>query len=212
MNVLGIPRYHLTSGEQDILDEMLGLATASYQKRLQGDWTLEVMRGEHGGEFVIAHNLMWQEIFANCYHHWQAGDNVLMVDTDTICCKPVEFFGKYEQMFMPWNTCRTSGHPQYRNAGVIYFPNEMRQEIWDIGLAKMPTITDSAFWGPELWDSSQLVMNDMFWAQSTRPEADPALNWSPHVPNPLEKWQASIIHCHGSRDRMGALGLMRSLA
>jgi hypothetical protein len=207
MNFLVMPRYSVDGNYEtrSYFAEMHELATASYRKNLLGDWKLITLLGDFSyiPSFMAAFSEMQRDQFKRLYSLWQQGHNVLFVDTDTICKKPTEFFGKYKSMVMPWITCGScSRFEQYMNGGVMYFPATMKQETWDLGLPQLEHWKE--------WDDSQLTYNDMFWSQPEQ-VIDPKLNFSPFTPNPLWIADAHIVHFHGSKSYPGAIEHMKGL-
>lgn len=162
--------------------------------------------------------------FYEIYELWQQGHNILYADTDVVFLKPVEYFDKFDQ-FMMFNythggqagtQCNHYGVklPHFFNCGIRYYPQNMDQEIWDIGIKMVEN------WNPNRWNSEQVIYNVMLWSQK--------LTKSPLLPdiayqyisddihicdqhNRISLSEAKTVHLHGSKGSRNRLEVMKDL-
>lgn len=173
---------------------------------------------------------VFKQHFLDIYELWQQGHNILYCDLDVNIVKPVEVFGEFEHFSMfnytdPRST--TDGHynvslSNYFNCGVRYYPENMSQEIWDLGLEMLDR------WNPDRWDAEQIIYNVMMWRQPGTRLDDffrPELNWMSHHCRDFtntaqlqiaENWNetrlsnAKIIHFTGTRGAGQAVKMMEN--
>lgn len=172
-----------------VYDEMAELARRSFRKYLVGDWDEYIHWKADWTE-------LWKSMFYTCRDLCQQGHNVFVIGADTIATKPVEVFGRYDNLMMFWHTDPPvrKPFPGYMNSELLYIPANLTERLWRIG-EKM--ITDvSAKWD---YDRIQVIWNYMYWAQKPAPGLVPQLHWSPEVPSPISESEASILHFHASR-------------
>lgn len=179
----------LTHGHH-IYHRLADIAWQSYKRYLAGEWKeFPVIESSWGA--------MWTSAFNNS-RELSKDNNIFIVGADTIAVKPIEVFGKYHQLMMFWRTDPPfkEPYPSYLNAELLYIPQGLSDEIWEVGAGKVrDMVTD-----PKCeYDRIQAIWNDMFWAQNPVPELEPAMHWSPLVASPIEEKDAKIIHFHASR-------------
>lgn len=167
--------------------------------------------------------------FMEIYELWKQGHNILYCDLDVIFNNPTDVFGKFNQftMFNYTDPKSTIDHhynvslSNFFNCGVRYYPENMSQEIWDLGLKMLDN------WNPDRWDAEQIIYNVMMWRQSPRLDEflHPELNWMSHhyriygdqqQKQYAEKWnelpleEAQIIHFAGTRGAAQVVDLMKN--
>ena len=214
MNYLLLPCYAVNEAPdpESLMEKMVRAALASYRKNLAGPWKEHIARGSFVTPTSEAQmTMVGMAAFFLAFTLWNGNNNVLMVDADTICRKPTEIFGKYHEMFMPYFTCGPDWSRQkfpkgYMNGGVVYFPSSMERSVWHIGFEKM-TQLDYNYCS---WDTTQAILNEMFWAQTKQPDPDPKLNYSARVETPISYEDAQIVHFHASRGPAAALQQMQA--
>jgi hypothetical protein len=162
---------------------------------------------------------VFKQHFLDIYELWQQGHNILYCDLDVKFVKPVEVFGEFDHFSMfnytdPKSTKDTHYNvslSNYFNCGVRYYPENMSQKVWDMGLEMLQQ------WNPDRWDAEQVLYNIMMWRQpETRLDTflRPELNWMSHQYRDFsntkqlqiaENWNktkltdAKIIHFAGTR-------------
>jgi hypothetical protein len=195
-----------THSHNPIFQEMQELSVRSFRKYLAGDWDVlyidflgseELMPGEWK-DFTT-----WRRLYVNgfyvVYFLWKAGNSILLTGADTLCLQPTELFGTTQQMRMFW------GERDCLNGDVIYFPAEMKQETWDVGLEEVQRLRTD-------WGHIQDLYNNMFNSQNPVPELDPSMNYAPeYIPNPLPESEAKIRHFHSTKGPEEVLRKMREI-
>lgn len=172
--------------------------------------------------------------FYEIYDLWKEGHNILYADLDVIFTKGVDYFWdtKYFKMFnftQPVSTTDTHydlTFDKYFNCGIRYYPQDMSQDIWDLGIEMVEN------WNADRWDSEQIIYNAMLWEQDVKFEDlyDPRLAYQflffedlEHVQlaecmrmnkkfNQIDVSQAGAVHVHGSRESQARLRLMEMLS
>ena len=173
---------------------------------------------------------VFKQHFLDIYELWKQGHNILYCDLDVKIVNPVEVFDQFDHFMMfnytdPKST--TDNHynvslSNFFNCGVRYYPENMSQETWDIGLEMLEN------WNPDRWDAEQVVYNVMMWRQpGTRLDdfLHPELNWMSHhyrdfnnqtQRQKAESWNgvklsdAKIIHFAGTRGAGQAVQMMEN--
>ena len=135
--------------------------------------------------------------------------NILFADSDTICLKPVEIFGKFNKfsMFLIANEfhqsfgneeCRKLAQPLYpwMMANLRYYPAGLPNSIWD-------TPDDLAFSWIDDWAYDCIIYNSMFHSQGIENYNDYHIpEWNRLVIGGITDEQinnSSIIHCAATR-------------
>ena len=203
--------------------EMEKICIASAEEHLQDLDEVKVFRGE-------ADNIrdVFKKNFYEIYDLWKEGHNILYVDLDVVFMKPVAFFDQFDKfsMFNLTDPPKTSDDHYnvnfdfYFNCGVRYYPKDMNQEVWDLGIKMMEN------WNPDRWDSEQIVYNAMMWSQDG---IEPGQVYNPKAAyqmlfdfrssqssintqfNQMDFQEAHVIHVHGSRGSANRLDLMQTL-
>lgn len=200
----------------------------SAQKHIKDLDEVKVFRGE-------ADNIrdVFKKNFYEIYDLWKEGHNILYCDLDVVFVKGVDYFWEENnfKMFNFTDPMRTVDEfyglkfDRYFNCGIRYYPQNMSQDIWDIGLEMVEN------WNPDRWDSEQIIYNQMLWSQTVPFEQiyDPRLayqflyyNDQSHLDlancmsvnkqfNMIDLPQAGAIHVHGSRLSTDRLRLMEML-
>lgn len=173
---------------------------------------------------------VFKKNFYEIYELWQEGHNILYCDLDVVFTQPVSYFSDYNffSMFNFTDPPRTKDEhynlifDHYFNCGIRYYPEEMEQDVWDLGIKMVEN------WNPDRWDSEQIIYNAMMWSQE---DISPKDVWKPQIAyqmlldprssngnsvnknfNKLEFSQAGAIHVHGSRGSEDRLSLMQALS
>jgi len=203
---------------QKAYDTMFRVSHGSARKFLAGDWE-EIVFTDPSPTRVDMFQANWQRIW-DIWH--QEPCNILYLDSDTMFLRPTEIFGRFQE-FRLFNWTDPKNNDQfsdYYNAGVRYYPNTIREEIWNIGKEMAKN------WSLDIWDQEQLIFNEMFWRQSVTDPHHPELNWQgmhiiipdPRAQQTHEEWnqcpisKTHIIHVHGSRSSVHTAQLMINTA
>lgn len=205
--------------------EMHQLSVDSYNKHLKGDWELKFINGS-----VDNINDAFKKTFIEIYKLWKQGNtNILYTDPDTLAVKdidPWEISDKFMMFnFTSMKSLRASSHynrnfPWFFNAGVRFFPANMNQRIWDIGL----TMYDN--WEEDSYNTEQIILNSMLWDQGLtldqvlRPQWAYQAHLLPNKASVLDQdiWngidinRALIIHAHSSRGITEKLNFLKQIA
>jgi hypothetical protein len=160
----------------------------------------------------------YHELFQQIYKHIrqiykdQRPCNILWVDSDNICLRPVEIFGKFKDfaMFYSVEQYRTSfvmeeclkltkNLSPWMMANIRYYPNNMKQFIWEIG-------DDLAYSWIEDWAYETIIYNAMFHGQKIDANEYIKPEWNVQGEGSLESItkelikDAVILHCHSTRN------------
>ena len=184
--------------------ELVNLSLESVRANLQGDWEPMIVGGDYSDRsFAEAYSDMYRDFFFLLRKHHGLGDNVLFLDPDVVCVKPTEIFGRFAEMRLFWHTDPASRlhFDPYLNGGIVYIPASMHPGLW--------RIVQEWAWTMRQWNDSQDILNHMFYEQRPIPELHPELNWSPHVPSPIDRDQARLLHFNSTRGPEDALAAMR---
>ena len=204
-------------------NQMEEVCVQSAHNRIKDLDSVKVFRGE-------ASNIrdVFKENFFEIYELWKEGHNILYCDLDVVFTKEVEYFGKYNKFTMfnftdPANTSDSFYNvtfENYFNCGIRYYPKEMSQEAWDIGIAMVEN------WNPDRWDAEQIIYNAMMWGQDKElnsfynPTKAYQMLHDPNTPhgstinshfNRIELRDACAVHVHGSRGSANRLEIMKAL-
>jgi len=198
--------YRLTGGDYKTYESLVEISLASARRYLAGKWSPLILHGDYSNRpyergFSEMYRIMFQ-VMRKCY---DAGDNVLFLDPDTLFIKETEVFGRFTQMMLFWPTdpAKRRHFDPYLNAGIVYVPATMDAKLWRFANAA-PMMSE--------WNDSQDIFNEMFYAQRPVPELHPELNWSPNVPSTIRMDEASLLHFNSTRGALGVLETMRELA
>jgi len=213
--------------------KMHEISLKSFEKYLAGDWEFVFYQEE-----VENIQEVFRDHFFKIYNLWKenAPCNILYCGPDNIMMKPTEIFGRYDKFsmfnFTDPKTTRPGRedtnaynvyHPHYFNADVRYYPAEMSQDTWDIGLQMAEN------WDFNCWGTEQVILNEMMWKQpgvTLENMLDPKLsyqgfhlfldNWdqtnhAANLWNGMNAQDAHIIHVAGSRVASKKVELMQVL-
>lgn len=169
--------------------------------------------------------------FYEIYDLWQQGHNVLYADVDVVFMRAACYFSE-SSVFRMYNltdptatndTFYNMKFPYFFNCGIRYYPKDMKQSVWDLGLSM------ARRWNSKRWDSEQVIYNAMMWSQGIKLEdvyspahayqwlfEDPcksreAIEISNERFNRIDWRKCSAIHVHGSRGSQDRLALMEEL-
>jgi hypothetical protein len=205
--------------------EMHQLSVGSYSKHLKGDWELRFINGP-----VENINDAFKQTFREIYKLWKEGNtNILYTDPDTLAIKDIDPWAISDKFMMfnftdpkLFDSPNRYGRifPWFFNAGVRFFPANMEQRTWDIGLEMLDN------WEEGTYNTEQIILNSMLWDQgltldqALRPEWAYQAQWLPNqVPvwfqdtwNGIDINRALIIHTHSSRDIDEKLNFMKQIA
>lgn len=212
MNQLVVRKYRLASKDphfgatEEYSDEFLETCLGSYRKNLRGTWSEDVLRGDFSGmpSFITSYNRMQAEVFDYVSEKCRSGDDVLLIDIDTVCVRPTEIFGRYDRMVVPWGSpSGTGGEGAVTLSGsVIYLPSTVSEAAWEAGRRVIHDVP------PNHWAGDQDAYNAM--ARVDGPiTLVPALNYNSDFPKWIRREEAHILSFHGSRGRAEALQEMK---
>lgn len=210
--------------EQSLVDnykEMESVCINSAKKYIKDLDEVKVFRGEADNiRDVFKHN------FYEIYELWKEGHNILYCDLDVVFTQPVKYFEQFEHFSMFNFTDPTSTVDDhfdieldyYFNCGIRYYPQNMSQDVWDVGLEMMED------WNPDRWDTEQIIYNAMMWEQDISLEEmykpdlafqalmEPASHdVNIQFNNGLKIEDAKAVHVHGSRGSSSRLRTMSDL-
>ena len=136
---------------------MQELSIKSFQKNLLGTWELI----ELSGKFENI-QLTWIEIIKQIQQLWhdQYPCNILWTDTDTLCIKPLDIFGRFQE-FRLFTEQDPLTRDQYHNACMKYYPSTLEPDFW----MQMQQELDN--WNFDKYDTEQLVHTKLMWNQSS---------------------------------------------
>lgn len=200
--------------------DMHTLSVSSFKKYLQGDWELKFIGGKVNS-IQDAFKRTWCEIY-DLWHNEEC--NILYTDPDTLAIKNINIWDKFN-CFMIFNFTDPKSLmtekikiPYFFNIGVRFFPKTMNKQVWEFGKQLLNE------WDDDVYDSEQVILNKMFWAQGLKLEQAlyPNLAYQAHWLPTLPLWQqdvwngisineAALIHFHGSRNSTEKLRLMRNI-
>lgn len=219
--------YNDRSLETDLTDNykaMEKIATESAMKNLQNVDAIRVFRGTANDIREV-----FRKNFYEIYELWKEGNNILYCDLDVVFMNPVDVFGTFDNKFRMFNLTdpmtTTDEHygvsfPHYFNCGIRYYPKDMSQEVWDLGIEMVEN------WNPDRWDSEQIIYNAMMFLQDESAQefyhpyyAYQCLHNPIHQNgqllnrqfNNIDINQALMIHVHGSRGSADRARLMQRL-
>ena len=219
--------YNDRTSEIDLVDNykaMEKIATASALKNVERLNEIKVFRGE-----ATDIREVFKKNFYEIYELWQQGNNILYADLDVIFTQPVDYFAS-DNIFRMYNLtdpAQTScdhynvQFDAYFNCGIRYYPKDMSQEVWDLGIKMVEN------WNSERWDSEQIIYNAMLWSQDIQPDDvydprvayqclhDPAIVEGNRINkqfNQIDLNEAQAVHVHGSRGSSDRLFLMENFA
>lgn len=142
-----------------------------------------------------------------------AGENILYVDSDTLCVQPTEIFSKYDN-FMMFNTTdppTKDSFPLYMSSAVRYYPNNFGKDKWDA------FSEEAEKWDLNCWDYEVILYNKMFYSQGFQPVLAPELHFcyfiggSEHLNPGKTLDEAKIIHFGASRGAKKTLERMKDI-
>ena len=164
--------------------------------------------------------------FKEIYNLWSTEEcNILYCDLDVVFLKKALYFNQFDFFAMfnytdpPHTVDEHYGltFDRFFNCGIRYYPNTMKQEVWDLGFNMLEN------WNPERWDSEQVIYNQMLWIQGVEPQqvyaphlAFQMLNGNPSHQmntdfNRISVKDAAAVHVHGSRGSGDRLQIMKGL-
>lgn len=190
------------------------LCVESFKKNLKDIDEIIVLEGEEDD-----YNDMFKDIFYKTKEIWlREPCNILWTDTDTLCLKPTEIFGRYDdfRMFFAMVPERKYGpivpHELYKElnpwmmSNLRYFPHSINKHVWEEGELLVENWID-------IWAYECIVYNTMFYSQN--PE-DVFKNY--HMPDlnfqyvlmkqDIELNNRNIIHFGSSRGSRAVLDIM----
>ena len=146
--------------------------------------------------------------------------NILFVDSDTICLKPVSIFNQWDKFAM-FNSAEQHRHSYFNSqclnlvqnltpwmmANVRYYPAGLPDSIWDIG-------DDLAYSWIDEWAYDTIIYNKMFHSQDLniinflRPELNFQVEGDLGMISRETVRDASILHCHATRNSNMAIQKM----
>jgi hypothetical protein len=186
---------------------MQDLSILSFKRNLRGPWHLVELDGEFDQlsdafKHVMAKTKeIWKE-------HYPC--NILYTDPDTLCIKPVEIFGKFNEFRLFTNAYPLS-RTHYHNCGVRYFPKEIDTTFWESIDKKMSQ------WDHTLYDQEQNIYTKCMWEQPSlhknilQPQSHVVtqVTDSNHDAHSNFGPDAAILHFHASRDPASQLTCMQ---
>jgi len=203
--------------------QLTDLCIRSFRKNLKDLDEVIVLEG-----LAENYHRMFQDIYYRIKKIYQAGDcNILWVDSDSVCIKPTEIFGKYDKfvMFDIQNQFCSYSHKvepklyyhlkPWMMSNVRYYPvGAITNEMWETG-DKI-----ASDW-KDVWAYECIIYNTLFHMQGMSPEEirekiyDPRLNFQDigghNSTNPsisLHHNGPHIMHIHGSRNVDAAIKAM----
>lgn len=200
---------------EDTHAEMYKLHLVSAEKYLRNTDETITLRSDRE---VSSFNEMFKDMFEKTYNLWKLGNNVLFTDIDILFVKPVDVFGRFREFRLFWPPGGKipllhfpKAEVKYLNAGVKYFPREMREAIWDLGFKLWEAPQGE-------WDWSQRVYNEMLYTQFLKNsdyivETLNEYNWqvADDAVNSIPMEEACILHFYASRGPHSVLSKMKKI-
>ena len=189
---------------KDAYLDMQQLSIKSFEKNLAGSWTLIELNGiqptiQDAFRYVMSET---HKIWNNNYPC-----NILYADPDTVCVKPLDIFGKFQEfrLFAEKNSWLVQ---ECLNCGVRYFPSSLDDYFWNDMYEQMEK------WNYSVWDTEQTIYQNLMFNQEF--DRDKPQDW---VVN--NHWvfgdrtddlpQHSILHLHSSQNPVQRLAIMKDL-
>jgi len=101
--------------------------------------------------------------------------NIVYAGVDTYCLNKVDLFNQFDK-FMMFNYCdpgvRLPKYPHYFNCDVRYYPHDLPEEVWRVGL----DLADNFDYAE--WNCIQEIYNEMLWSQ---PDIKPEDVYKPNI-------------------------------
>ena len=161
------------------------------------------------GHTQAHHDDLFYRMFLDIYNLWSSGNNVFYVDIDVLCVADFTVFGRHKVMTM----FAPAGKGELDlNAGVKYFPLEMDNEVWQLGIrewsAYLPKKDRIYNWGKD-----QDIYNIMMRSQpgfDRNAAIDYRLNYMPTACGEDAPQDPCLIHYWSSRGPYAAIEAMNS--
>lgn len=166
--------------------------------------------------WTITQNKMNEDVYWKTYELFRGRPcNILLVDSDMLCVKPTEIFGKFDKYSL-FNVAGCDAPLELEslclNSAVRYFPATMDKSVWEVGTEYAKQWEEYA----GVWAYDQYVYNQVFYAQDVGNAEDflrPWLNFNAPVRGRIDNRgtsirDAHIIHFHSSRGARETLEIM----
>jgi len=208
-------------GETNYLDykQLTNLCTNSFLKNLKDPTEVRILEGQKEHFHELFKELYWE--VQNIYFANQPCD-ILFVDSDTLCLKPIEIFGKWDKFamfnsaeehrlsyFNPICLQLVQNLKPWMMANIRYYPSGLPMSFWDVG-------DDLAYSWVNEWAYDAIIYNKMFHAQDIKNFDDfiqPHLNFQVDgIPEAISYEtirDASVLHCHATRGTKMAIAKMK---
>ena len=183
------------------------LSRDSFQKNLKDCDEMIMLTGE-----VDHIQKMFKDHLFRIYEIWKSEPcNILYCGPDTFCRKPLSIFGKFDNfcMFNYTDPRSAFGFKHFFNADVRYYPHNMEQDIWDLGLRMAEQ------WDLSVWNTEQIILNKMLWEQTIkfkdvyRPDIAWQGIWDKKGNGNIDLEDAKIVHFHATRNVKRAIDKMQ---
>ena len=184
----------------------------SFSTNLKDLHKIILLKGKKDNFHQLFAELYWRvkEIY---FENWPC--NILFVDSDTICLKPVDIFGKFDKFAMflianefhqsfGSNECKKLAKPLYpwMMANIRYYPAGLPNSLWE-------TPDDLAYSWIDDWAYDTIIYNNMFHSQGiTDYDAYHIPKWNTLVLGGITDEiinNSDIIHCAATRGSSLAL-------
>jgi len=188
---------------KDAYLDMQQLSIKSFEKNLAGLWELIQLTGTQPTIQDAFRCVMLEthRIWSNNYPC-----NILYTDPDTLCVKPLDIFGKFQQFRL------FADSPilvkEYLNCGVRYFPCDLNDCFWNDMYEQIEK------WDYSLWDTEQTIYQNLMFNQEfdRNQSQDYVVNNQWVVGDRTgELPQQSILHLHSSKNPAHCLTIMKDL-
>jgi hypothetical protein len=190
-------------GTKDAYLDMQQLSIKSFKKNLAQPWELIQLNGTQPTiqEAFLYVMLETHRTWNNYYPC-----NILYTDPDTLCIKPLDIFGKFQEFRL------FADSPilvkEHLNCGVRYFPYNLNDCFWNDMYEQIEK------WDYSVWDTEQTIYQNLMFNQ----EFDQTQSQDYVVNNEWvlgdrtgELPQQSILHLHSSKNPAQRLTIMKDL-
>lgn len=197
--------------------QLTNICTKSFRENLVGLDEIVILSGS-----VDDFHQLFKEIYWKIKEIWHKNPcNILWTDSDNLCLKPLDIFGKWDKFSMffsanEYKDCFVYGSSltltknliPWMMANLRYYPATMNRQLWEIG-------DDLAYSWIEEWAYETIIYNKMFHSQDItdfKPYHIPAWNVQCEGPvgmvNPEIVRDSTIIHCQSTRGSREAIEKM----
>ena len=200
----GIDLKNVLVDTKDAYLYMQQISIKSFEKNLAGSWTLIELNG-------IQPTIQdaFRYVMSETYKIWNNNYpcNILYADPDTVCVKPLDIFGKFQE-FRLFAESSDLLIKESLNCGVRYFPSSLDDCFWNDVYEQMEK------WNYSVWSTEQTIYQNLMFNQEfdrTKPQDWIVNNQWVFGDRTGDLPQHSILHLHSSQNPVQRLAIMKDL-